>query len=206
MKITYITSALLGLATISQGATVFEATFDNSLDGFTSNPSANGTIATTATALQSHRNADNSGAETTNIITRTVDTVGFTGITLNLTAFQSNNGTWEGGESLLIEVDTGGGFSSIFNDAGLLGAGGAGTSTGASFSTGSLAIGAGADNGNFDLRITMTSGFYGNGGPAASAEVYNLDNLLVEGTAVPEPSSVALLGLGGLALILRRRK
>ena len=28
----------------------------------------------------------------------------------------------------------------------------------------------------------------------------------VTGTAVPEPSSVALLGLGGLALILRRRK
>ena len=28
----------------------------------------------------------------------------------------------------------------------------------------------------------------------------------VAGTAVPEPSSAALLGLGGLALILRRRK
>ncbi len=32
------------------------------------------------------------------------------------------------------------------------------------------------------------------------------DNFTVDGTAVPEPSSTALLGLGGLALILRRRK
>ncbi|MGB1260295.1 MAG: PEP-CTERM sorting domain-containing protein, partial [Akkermansiaceae bacterium] len=31
-------------------------------------------------------------------------------------------------------------------------------------------------------------------------------NLAVSGTAVPEPTSSALLGLGGLALILRRRK
>jgi hypothetical protein len=29
---------------------------------------------------------------------------------------------------------------------------------------------------------------------------------VLTGTAVPEPSSMALLGLGGLALILRRRK
>jgi hypothetical protein len=33
---------------------------------------------------------------------------------------------------------------------------------------------------------------------------YWLDNLNV--TSVPEPSSAALLGLGGLALMLRRRK
>ncbi|NWK55045.1 PEP-CTERM sorting domain-containing protein [Verrucomicrobiaceae bacterium N1E253] len=33
-----------------------------------------------------------------------------------------------------------------------------------------------------------------------------MDNLVINHTAVPEPSSAALLGLGGLALILRRRK
>jgi len=32
------------------------------------------------------------------------------------------------------------------------------------------------------------------------------DGITLEGTVVPEPSSTALLGLGGLALILRRRK
>jgi hypothetical protein len=33
-----------------------------------------------------------------------------------------------------------------------------------------------------------------------------VDNIAVSGDLVPEPSSAALLGLGGLALILRRRK
>ena len=33
-----------------------------------------------------------------------------------------------------------------------------------------------------------------------------IDDVFLEVTAVPEPSSAALLGLGGLALILRRRK
>jgi hypothetical protein len=32
------------------------------------------------------------------------------------------------------------------------------------------------------------------------------EEILVQGTAVPEPTTTALLGLGGLALILRRRK
>jgi hypothetical protein len=37
-------------------------------------------------------------------------------------------------------------------------------------------------------------------------EVMWFDNLTITGTAVPEPTTTALLGLGGLALILRRRK
>ncbi|MGJ8655205.1 MAG: PEP-CTERM sorting domain-containing protein [Akkermansiaceae bacterium] len=48
----------------------------------------------------------------------------------------------------------------------------------------------------FDDRQNDTGG--------ASASV--IDNIIVNGTVVPEPSSTALLGLGGLALILRRRK
>ena len=34
----------------------------------------------------------------------------------------------------------------------------------------------------------------------------DFDNVRLEATVVPEPSSIALLGLGGLALILRRKK
>ncbi|MCP5537949.1 MAG: PEP-CTERM sorting domain-containing protein [Akkermansiaceae bacterium] len=53
-----------------------------------------------------------------------------------------------------------------------------------------------------EFRIYMW-GSNGNGTTSRG----QIDNLVVEGTvAIPEPSSAALLGLGGLALILRRRK
>ncbi len=41
-------------------------------------------------------------------------------------------------------------------------------------------------------------------GGSTGSDSFNVDNIVV--SAVPEPSSAALLGLGGLALILRRRK
>ena len=40
----------------------------------------------------------------------------------------------------------------------------------------------------------------------ADNDYYTVDNVSFDGTAVPEPTTTALLGLGGLALILRRRK
>jgi hypothetical protein len=39
-----------------------------------------------------------------------------------------------------------------------------------------------------------------------TSPIFRVDNVTVNGTAVPEPSSTVLLGLGGLALILRRRR
>ena len=39
-----------------------------------------------------------------------------------------------------------------------------------------------------------------------STDDYIIDNVSFDGTAIPEPTTTALLGLGGLALILRRRK
>lgn len=63
-----------------------------------------------------------------------------------------------------------------------------------------------------DGGTTTVAGSYFGTGDLASIELhafdsksnFGIDNITVNG--VPEPSSVALLGLGGLALILRRRK
>ncbi|BDS07068.1 hypothetical protein NT6N_21080 [Oceaniferula spumae] len=53
------------------------------------------------------------------------------------------------------------------------------------------------------VRITITDNYFGIGGGAGGDRVGFND---FQFNAVPEPSSAALLGLGGLALILRRRK
>ncbi|MFK7910123.1 MAG: PEP-CTERM sorting domain-containing protein [Akkermansiaceae bacterium] len=42
--------------------------------------------------------------------------------------------------------------------------------------------------------------------PPATTRRLRVDNFAISGEVVPEPSTTALLGLGGLALILRRRK
>lgn len=55
----------------------------------------------------------------------------------------------------------------------------------------------GADGEVLTLSLTQTGG---------DTTYLAMDNLAFDQVAIPEPSSVALLGLGGIALILRRRK
>lgn len=61
-----------------------------------------------------------------------------------------------------------------------------------------------------DTDVTFTWAFANDAGAsvAIADRGHVMDNIVLNGTisAVPEPSSTALLGLGGLALILRRRK
>jgi hypothetical protein len=56
--------------------------------------------------------------------------------------------------------------------------------------------------GSFDGAVVLT---LSNDSPAGDNTV-NYSNIVVDAVAVPEPSSTALLGLGGLALLLRRRR
>jgi hypothetical protein len=64
---------------------------------------------------------------------------------------------------------------------------------------------------SYNIADSVTSaellfGFQVDSGTTGSPDQYEVDNVLFQGTAVPEPTTTALLGLGGLALILRRRK
>ncbi len=59
-----------------------------------------------------------------------------------------------------------------------------------------------------DTTVTFTFDFTDPAKSNSLARADTMDNVVLTGTfaAVPEPSSTALLGLGGLALIMRRRK
>lgn len=72
--------------------------------------------------------------------------------------------------------------------------------------------GAGANVSSSDFLIadgdSLTFFLVGTQNSGGATRLWGFDNISVSGTTipVPEPSSTALLGLGGLALILRRRK
>ena len=47
---------------------------------------------------------------------------------------------------------------------------------------------------------------FGAGDYFGNLSIATYDNISITGTVVPEPSTTALIGLGGLALIIRRRR
>lgn len=57
------------------------------------------------------------------------------------------------------------------------------------------------------IRLTDVSTVSANGGTVATGGTDRVDNVIIEGTAaVPEPASLAVLGIGAAALLRRRRK
>lgn len=64
-----------------------------------------------------------------------------------------------------------------------------------------------ADNqATLTMRMAVASTVSANGGTVAAGGTSRQDNVAFSGTAVPEPATMAILGLGAAALLRRRRK
>ena len=136
---------------------------------------------------------------------------GYTGLSFAWDFTRSTTGpaTW----TVIMSVDGGTNWSTlmatytpIVNSATPTGAGTWNTSTYNAAYTSSIALGASADNASsIIVRVQAlvdsvnSSGTYQAGGTA------RIDNVFVNGTAVPAPGAVALLGVAGLAARRRRR-
>ena len=136
---------------------------------------------------------------------------GYTGLSFAWDFTRSTTGpaTW----TVIMSVDGGTNWSTlmatytpIVNSATPTGAGTWNTSTYIAAYTSSIALGASADNASsIIVRVQAlvdsvnSSGTYQAGGTA------RIDNVFVNGTAVPAPGAVALLGVAGLAARRRRR-
>lgn len=197
---------LVSVQNVSRAAIVFT-------DDFSSDPMTNGwaesiSAVDTATGII---DSDGSSAvlrktggsdRLTLTISRTVSSVGFEDLLVDFTAFQSLTG-YESDDFIRIEYNSGSGFVTLLQDnevwtgsdnlAGDGTTGDDGNITPTSIST--IALGADADE-NASLQFRLTADLN-----ATNEDVF-FDSFTISGTAtaVPEPSSLAVLGILGLGI------
>jgi hypothetical protein len=165
---------------------------------------SNGTDFLIREASGSEAGDDNLGT-----LTKTFDTIGFESLLVDIDLRQGEgSGSFEGGEFFRVEADTGSGFSTLYEDFGVLDQGAditaAGNANISGISTGPLALNSGANNGSFDLRISFNVGFFAGN---QFTESYYLENLEVSGTnVIPEPSYGFLGFFCALSVLILRRK
>jgi len=194
------------------------AGWSESVTGDLSGAAATSSIYSTGSAVVMDKSANGAATDTTFSIARTVSTAGYESILIDLTAHQCNT-TYENFSEpkyetpkpdqcdwLKIEYSTDGGatFEELLVDYGQWN----GLDETPLFTaqpgnvvataTGDLSLSALADD-NAGLVIRISTRFN------AASEDYLLDEVSVSGTAIPEPGVLALLGLGAVGVIRRRR-
>ncbi len=221
--------AVATLACAAQGAVIFQ-------DDFSTDPAANGWTESVTGDRAANSPIQPNGAGTAAMlikngngnqtyiflsITRAISTVGYEAITLDLTAYQNAtshhgrfdaNGLPDGNlcDRLQIEYSTDGGanFTPLLtdyatwhglNETPVPNANWFGPGNTTPTATGALALPALAnDNSSFMVRIAVTV--------AHHTEGHYLDDLVISGSLIPEPASLALLALGGMAILAGRRQ
>jgi MYXO-CTERM domain-containing protein len=136
---------------------------------------------------------------------------GYTGLSFAWDFTRSTTGpaTW----TVIMSVDGGTNWSTllatytpIVNSATPTGAGTWNTSTYNAAYTSSIALGASADNASsIIVRVQALVDSVNSTGTYQAGGTARIDNVFVNGTAVPAPGAVALLGVAGLAARRRRR-
>ncbi|MCW5767169.1 MAG: hypothetical protein KIT19_00660 [Phycisphaeraceae bacterium] len=138
----------------------------------------------------------------------TTSTVGYTGITFGWDATSSNTGPrdfglWVSNDGVNF-TQIGGTFAVLAN--GTPNPAWNGTTYNSAYTFAPQLVPALADNqANLTFRIVMASTVSANGGTVAGTGTSRVDNIIIEGTLIPAPGALALVGAAGLFAGRRRR-